>query len=88
MVGANRELTDPSKFTVCLNNYAEGVEKKDLVTLGNDMVDGSYSRGVQTAKGGYLSKQLWAAYQTIRKPDVKDCGSTRYLEILITKEHS
>jgi hypothetical protein len=45
MVGGNRDLTDPSKFTVCLNNYAEGVEKKDLVTLGNDMIDGSYSRG-------------------------------------------
>ena len=39
MIGGNRELSDPSKFTVCLNNYAEGTEKKDLVTLGNDMVD-------------------------------------------------
>ena len=39
MIGGNRDLIDPDKFTVNLHNFAEGTSKKDLILLGNDMVD-------------------------------------------------
>lgn len=67
-------------------NFMDGIAKEDIPSYGNSVVTGVYPKAVGTQIGGYMSKQLTAAFQglVIDKPDT-DCGTDRYLEITITE---
>jgi len=74
-----------NQYTFVTNNYIEGVDKKDLPILGNNVVSASYPKAVGTEVGGYLTKQFYAVFQSIvvDKPGT-DCGTKGYIQITLT----
>ena len=73
------------KWDVVQSNLMEGIRKEDIPSYGNAVVAGQYPKSVGTQTGGYLAKQLTAAFQGIvlDKPG-SDCGTKGTLEVLIT----
>lgn len=74
------------KYDIMTNSLANGVDKGDIPTLANSVVDGSYSKAISTGECGYLTKKLAAAFQSemLDKPG-SDCGSKGYNEVTLTK---
>lgn len=73
------------EFDMVTSNYIEGLQKKDLVASGNSVVNSAYPKACGTRDSGYLTKQYYAAYQSIQiDEDGTDCGSKMGLEMVIT----
>lgn len=74
-----------NQYTFVTNNYIDGIEKKDLPILGNNVVSASYPKAVGTEVGGYLTKQFYAVFQSIvvDKPGT-DCGTKGYIQLTLT----
>ena len=79
MRGAVRKSDDPSQIRVSTASLEEGIPKDEFHVYADLIVQASYGRSVMTREGGYLSKQLVAAFQSIKlNPDREsDCGVTR-----------
>jgi hypothetical protein len=68
-------------------SFIEGIEKKDIPTCANSVVTGAYPKAVGTQVGGYQSKQFLAAFQGVVLDEKgSDCGTSLYLDILLTKD--
>lgn len=83
MAGA---IEDPysHKLTVLKSNYIDGIDKKEFPKFGALTLIGGYSRGVETQKSGYETKEINAATQTVMLDEAgSDCGTTFYQEIEI-----
>lgn len=73
------------KYDFVESNYVDGIEKKDLPAVGNSIVNAAYPKAVGTEKGGYLTKQFFAVYQSITLDEHgTDCGSKGYLTVTLT----
>ena len=78
--------TATGKFDIVMNSLLDGLDKKDIPASFNQIVIGSYARGVGTQKGGYLSKELMAACQNqVMAGEGSDCGTETTTPILIDK---
>ena len=73
------------KWDFVSSNFIEGINKDEIHVYGNSVVTGAYPKAVGTQTSGYSAKQLTAAFQGIvlDKPGT-DCGTTQYLEIVLT----
>lgn len=72
-------------FDMVESNYIEGLQKKDLVAAGNVVVNSVYPKAIGTQDSGYLTKQYYAAYQSIQcDEDGTDCGTKMGLPIFLT----
>ena len=79
-------MYDPAtgKTTIVKNCLAEGIEKETIPAFGTDLVTSSYSKAVDTAKSGYMSKSILAVMQsTMMDKDLYDCGSKATLKVKI-----
>lgn len=74
------------KYDIITGSLMDGLEKKNMSAHSNAIVEGAYPKAVDTQISGYLGKELSAAMQTevLDKPG-SDCGSKRYLEVVIPK---
>lgn len=73
-------------YRMIKKSYIEGIEKEDVIAQGDSIVTGVYSRAVGTQKGGYEGKKMLASFQTMHlDKQGTDCGSEKYLRILLTK---
>ena len=72
------------KIEIMKSNYTEGVSKDEFSKFPMIALVGGYSRGVETATGGYQTKRIQAATQNIilGEPD-SDCGTTNFLDVEI-----
>ena len=70
---------ETKSFDNCIGNLNEGTPIDEMVPGANTLLAGAGGRALQTRLGGYVSKQMTAAFQTIQldKPG-SDCGSTEY----------
>jgi len=85
MRGAIRDNARPGKYYVSTSNLYEGIKKEEYYQYADMPVLASYSRAISTQEGGYLSKQLNAAYQTVILGEKdSDCGSKGFLNIELT----
>ena len=76
------------KYNVCVSNYMDGIDKKEYAAFGDTIVYAAYSRAVGTEKGGYITKQMFAAFQTVSLDDKgTDCHTTKTLDIVLTKNN-
>lgn len=75
------------KIDVLKSNFVDGITKEELPIFANSTITGGYSRGIETAKSGYTTKKINNATQavTLDEPG-SDCGTTEYLDIVISKE--
>jgi hypothetical protein len=89
MRGAIKDMDKPGEYHVCLDNLATGIKKENLYKYADLSIEGSYSRGVETAEGGYLFKQFCSAFQTVMldKNSKSDCGTKKTIKIAITSDN-
>lgn len=77
--------TATGKFDIVMNALNDELDKKDIPASFNQIVVGSYARGVGTQEGGYMNKELLAACQNqVVDPDT-DCGTKTTIEITVDK---
>ena len=70
------------------SNYIDGLKKEDFPAAANSVVNGEYPKAIETAKGGYMTKQFFAVFQSIVLDELgSDCGSRKGLTITITKDN-
>ena len=75
-------------YKVADTSFMEGVDNNLVPTFSNIQIDAAYSRACSTQDGGSKTKQIFAAFQSVRLNPKRghDCGSTRYIERLLTKK--
>ena len=71
---------DSSKYDFLRNSLEEGVRVEDLSIYGNESRKGSYQRGHETQKGGYLTKEVIRAFHD-SSITTKDCGTSKGVKI-------
>lgn len=76
------------KYNVALSNYIDGIKSEEYSLFANSLAAGPYSRAKKTEYGGYLEKLFLRAFQHITlDPPGSDCGTKRYLEIVLTEDN-
>lgn len=76
------------QFNFVTSNRLDGIDKSEYSTIANSLAAGPYSRGKKTEKGGYWEKLFGAAFQSIYiDPPGSDCGTKKYLNILLTEDN-
>ena len=76
------------EYYVSDKNLMEGIPKEELWMYSNLSVTGSYGRGVQTRDGGYDTKKMLSAMQSVvLDEDGSDCGSGTYITKTITENN-
>lgn len=66
----------------------EGFKKEDLPKAGNMLISGVYPKSCATADSGYITKQYYAAFQSVCVDvDGSDCKTKSHLKILITEKN-
>ena len=78
---------EKGKYEFVENSLSDGWSIDSFVTICNEIRNGSYSRGLETAAGGTLSKNILRLMQNLSLT-AEDCGTKEYLEIVLTKELS
>ena len=67
------------------SNLIEGFDKEDLPKAGNMIISAQYPKSNATADSGYITKQYYAAFQSVCvDDDGTDCHTTSHLKVLIT----
>lgn len=80
--------SNTGKYEVVETSFMEGIEKKDIPTMGTAVVSGAYPKAVGTGVAGYFTKQILAAMQAVvADPNLDDCGSHGVIEIEITNKN-
>lgn len=73
------------KYDVVETSFMEGIQKKDIPTMGTSVVSGAYPKAVGTGVAGYFTKQILAAMQAVTAdPSLDDCGTHGFIEVEIT----
>lgn len=85
MRGAIRKSDDPSKVTISTASLEEGIPAEELPQYADLIVQASSGRALMTAQGGYIAKQLNAAFQGVHlDPDPEsDCRTTLTLRVTV-----
>lgn len=82
----NPDPNAEKKYDIVMSNFMQGISKEDYAVMAKSLAAGPMKRGVKTATGGYIEKQLLNAFQhvTVDKEGT-DCKTTRYLEVDFSK---
>lgn len=76
------------EFKYVKHNYINGMEREDLVSMGNSLVAAEYPKAVGTQKSGYDTKKFYALFQDLElAPPKSDCHSKAALAITITNSN-
>jgi len=84
------DTVDPDNRTgIIASSLKDGLpkDKEELAIIINNLINGSYERGISTKDSGYLSKiitRVMFSYRIIEK----DCGTTKGCLLRITKKNS
>ena len=78
--------TATGQYDFMKSNMIEGLRKEDIPKAGNMVVAASHPKAVGTAVGGYMTKQFYAAYQSVTLGDLEDCGSKFTLPKLLSDD--
>lgn len=69
------------------NSYMEGMNKESYASLTRTQSSGPYARGSLTQTGGAMEKQFIRAFQHIKVEKDTDCGTKKYIEILLNNNN-
>lgn len=76
-------------FDIVSNSYGDGIEIDKYQAYCNQLISGTSSRSLATARGGYMTKLCFSAFSNIPLDEVgSDCGTKKYLEMEMTKDDS
>ena len=69
-------------------NFVEGCKKEDIPKLGNMLISSAYPKSCATADSGYITKQYYAAFQSVYvDKNGTDCGTKSYINVYITEKN-
>jgi len=68
---------------VILNAHSEGLKKTQFFNYSSQGIVSLYSKSRNTAKPGYLIRQLYTVLEDLELSKLTDCGTKKYLEIKI-----
>jgi hypothetical protein len=78
--------TSTGKFKLAESNYADGVKKEEFNIFADMITDAAYNVAVGTQMGGYQTKRLFAAFQSVTLDKAgSDCHSKGTLKVIINK---
>ena len=88
MRGIVPEFGKSGKYRVGLSNLIDGTSEQEQGLGANILIEAASGRALETARGGYLSKQIMAAFQGVEL-DVEgsDCGTKLYMPVLLTDDN-
>ena len=90
MKGAIKD-PDPNakqQFNIATSNFIDGVSADEYSLLANSLSAGPYSRSKKTELGGYWEKLFGPAFQGLKlDPEGSDCGTNKYIEVLLTDKN-
>ena len=76
------------RYNVALSNYIDGISPNEYALFANSLAAGPYARAKKTENGGYREKLFLRAFQHLTlDPEGSDCGTQRYLEIVLTEKN-
>lgn len=76
------------KYDFMSSNYMTGLKKTDLVGAGNLIVNAEYPKAIATARGGYITKQLYAVLQTLTVDEEgTDCHTKAGIRVVLTADN-
>lgn len=84
----NASTVDTDKdATYIIESLSEGYpnKKKEIAAIINNLIYGSYARGLETQVGGVIAKQLLRAMHGY-SITINDCKTTDYVDFLVTKK--
>lgn len=74
-----------SEMEPVTTNFIEGFSKEDIPKAGNMLISSAYPKSCATADSGYITKQYYAAFQSICVDDEgTDCGTKSYINVFLT----
>ena len=79
-INAKGEIND-----VILTPHSEGLDKTQFFNYSSQGVVALYSKSMNTAKPGYLIRQLYTVMESLELSKLNDCGTKKYLEFKIPK---
>ena len=83
---SNPDLNAKQRYDIVTSSYMDGVNPTEYSLLAQSGANGSYSRGKKTELGGYWEKLFIGSLQHIKlDPEGSDCGTKRYIEIMLTE---
>jgi hypothetical protein len=89
IIGARKDNTNPTEFHISDSDFVDGITKDEFSYHADQLIAGTYSRSVDTQKGGAAVKEMRAAYeseQVDKSPD-SDCGTQLYDVVSITDDN-
>ena len=76
------------RFDISKNSFVEGMEKKEIPSYANSVINGAYPKAIGTSVAGYETKKLFACYQAIHVgPKGSDCHSKKYRQVYVTEKN-
>ena len=70
------------------SNYMSGIRKEDIPAAANSVVNAEYPKAINTATGGYMTKQFYAVFQSLMVDEPgSDCGAKYGLPIVLTLDN-
>lgn len=75
-----------NKYRFSTSNLDEGWKKEDLAMLFNEVRKGVYNRGINTAKGGYASKEITRMFQDTQIV-AEDCETKEGISFKVTENN-
>lgn len=87
MKGAIRD-NSTGKYNVSTSNYMDGIEKDEYHNYGDTIVYAAFSRAISTQKGGYETKKMFAALQSVTlDKEGTDCKTTKTFRYIMTHKN-
>lgn len=76
------------RYNVAMSNYIDGISPDEYALFANSLAAGPYARAKKTENGGYREKLFLRAFQHLTlDPPGSDCGTKRYIEVILTESN-
>lgn len=70
------------------SNFVEGFKPVDYFISAYGSRKGVVDRVLNTAKSGYLQRQMMYLVASVKSGDVKNCGTNKFLDVILTEEYA
>lgn len=83
----NPDPNAKQEYNCAQSSFIDGISSEEYALLANSLAGGPYSRAKKTEIGGYWEKLIGAALNTVVVDGINtDCGTDKYLEVVLTKD--
>lgn len=87
MMGSETSFAESTEGTVIPTSLREGWDMSKFPAMANNLREGSFDRGAQTALGGAATKEILRTMQNTQIEE-EDCGAVLGVDVTIKKENS